>query len=802
MKLSKKIATTLAGFALVLGSGIAAFSGAKNFIAANATTGTASINFKKADQVTTATEQQLVFTEGVVTVTADKANASTNANNYYPGVGQSTTRFYKNSIVTISAGSNYLTSISFTATGTNFAGALNDSEWTNGTPTIDDDNVVTIVPDLNVHEVSAVISGTCGFNSASIGWDSELSTSPYISVDTSSLRAPVNGSANLNVTYSNLTGALNITSSDTNVATVSYSPVSSGTGEVTVTVNGVTEGDATITLASSGATSVQVNVATYVPVTFVQIDSLARLTDGTNVIVAAKNQDYAMGKLASSNRTAIEVEKTTNTKDENILTIDPGVVSVFAINKSGDYYTFQNTANNKYIYASSSDKNELKENDNIDDNAKFAITYASGETNIEAQGTNTHNILRYNSSSKLFSCYTSGQQPVTLYMEGNELPSDISVTNISNISFADEEIEEGNKTTLTANYTPINATVTISITLSDLSDGDVTIDNIVMNNGTLTAEITGVSAGEVMLLLNDEFDSDVLTITPSTIIYNSGLLTGNSVSTEVGEAKDIAGLLWYNVAFVSDYDDAGMSTNATKGMQIGAAAKPVSKFAVQSQLFVGEDYNNDLATLMESITINASTANDGNCDMEVFLDDSSLGSVALTNTATDYVFDASDVMVGHIRIEFTNNAEKAFYLGSIVVKGYEDGDSSGLYQIAQELELLETCEMSASEWVNWKATNHESFDMSYDEVIEIMEDEFATITIYDHQQLDGSSLKQTEYSALYKYQVIEDLLANGSGTKLLRIVNNNYLLPIVIISSITALSAVGLFFILRKKKHQ
>ncbi len=32
--------------------------------------------------------------------------------------------------------------------------------------------------------------------------------------------------------------------------------------------------------------------------------------------------------------------------------------------------------------------------------------------------------------------------------------------------------------------------------------------------------------------------------------------------------------------------------------------------------------------------------------------------------------------------------------------------------------------------------------------------------------------------------------------------NNNYILPIVIISSITALSAVGLFFILRKKKHQ
>ena len=70
-----------------------------------------------------------------------------------------------------------------------------------------------------------------------------------------------------------------------------------------------------------------------------------------------------------------------------------------------------------FLYAASSSSNHLKTQETNDDNGKWTIAIADGVATITANGSNTNNILRYNSTSKLFSCYSSGQKPVAIYLK-------------------------------------------------------------------------------------------------------------------------------------------------------------------------------------------------------------------------------------------------------------------------------------------------------------------------------------------------------------------------------------------------
>lgn len=81
-------------------------------------------------------------------------------------------------------------------------------------------------------------------------------------------------------------------------------------------------------------------------------------------------------------------------------------------------WTFYDTANKGYLYAASSSSNYLKVRSTNDDaNGQWTIVIASSGSvaTIKAQGTNTRNLLKYNSSDSLFSCYGSGQSAVYLF---------------------------------------------------------------------------------------------------------------------------------------------------------------------------------------------------------------------------------------------------------------------------------------------------------------------------------------------------------------------------------------------------
>ena len=131
------------------------------------------------DNTTTANENKLEWLGEIVTVTANKAEATTNANNYYPGNGKTSTRFYRNSTLTFTpAPFVVLGEITYEATTPNFANAMVNSTWTNATAKADG-MIVTITPTDGSKPVYAKIykDENTGGNSFSINYSLANETS-------------------------------------------------------------------------------------------------------------------------------------------------------------------------------------------------------------------------------------------------------------------------------------------------------------------------------------------------------------------------------------------------------------------------------------------------------------------------------------------------------------------------------------------------------------------------------------------------------------------------------------------------
>ena len=145
---------------------------------------------------------------------------------------------------------------------------------------------------------------------------------------------------------------------------------------------------------------------------------------GHYIIVGADEENYfAMGEQKDYNRAAIAVTVT-----DGIIANPTVRVCEFEIQGTEGAWSFY--TGNGYLYAASTSSNHLKTQETLDDNGKASIVIdeTTGVATIKFQGTNTRNWMRYNSQSKLFSCYTSGQNDVYLYQRVGDIPTGIEDT--------------------------------------------------------------------------------------------------------------------------------------------------------------------------------------------------------------------------------------------------------------------------------------------------------------------------------------------------------------------------------------
>ena len=149
------------------------------------------------------------------------------------------------------------------------------------------------------------------------------------------------------------------------------------------------------------------------------VTDASTLKVGDEVVIAAKDYDYALGTNQKTNNR----EATAITKQNDKLTLTDSVQKL-TLNAGTKDGTFAFDTGSGYLYAAGKSKaqgetknqNYLKTEATITDNSSWKIEISDeGTADIVAQGNNGCNTLRYNTNSKLFSAYASGQQDVAIY---------------------------------------------------------------------------------------------------------------------------------------------------------------------------------------------------------------------------------------------------------------------------------------------------------------------------------------------------------------------------------------------------
>lgn len=355
-----------------------------------------------------------------------------------------------------------------------------------------------------------------------------------VSLDKNSLELSVGASATLTATVSpNNATNKNVTweSSDSSVATVANGKVTgieAGTATITVkTEDGEKTATCNVTVKSSGSTGGG-DSNTYKLVT-----STSELVEGSKYVFASasSNAAYLTKIITTTNGNNLPQTDSTYTISSNSLTIDENVLT-FTLGKSDNNYTFKtdNYPGNTQYYldpTNTTGSNYLKTSATLTNFGKFSISFSSSAAVITSTGKSSRNIIRYNPSSKIFSCYSSGQSPVYLFKQ--EASSSIPVTGVS-LNESSATVVMGSALTLSATVEPINAT-NKNVTWSS---SDETIATVL--NGIVTPVAVG---GPVTITATTEDGNKTATCTviveaPAPISVTGVSLNESNVSVSIG----------------------------------------------------------------------------------------------------------------------------------------------------------------------------------------------------------------------------------------------------------------------------
>lgn len=147
--------------------------------------------------------------------------------------------------------------------------------------------------------------------------------------------------------------------------------------------------------------------------TYKLVTSESQLSAGTKVVIAASAYDKALSTTQNTNnRGTVNVTKGTDTL---IFDSDDGVQVLTLVTGTVDG-TYGLSTDGGYLWAASNSSNWLRTTSSLNDNGSFKITVnGDGTCTVVAKGTNAKNNLQYNSSSDIFSCYSTDQKAVALY---------------------------------------------------------------------------------------------------------------------------------------------------------------------------------------------------------------------------------------------------------------------------------------------------------------------------------------------------------------------------------------------------
>lgn len=277
------------------------------------------------------------------------------------------------------------------------------------------------------------------------------------------------------------------------------------------------------------------------------------LTSGKKYIImsAQSGSGYALGEQATNNRRGsaeyiINDNKVTIGDDVQVITLEGNATN-------GWYFN----VGNGYLYAASSNSNQLKTETAADDNAKAAISFDGNMATIVFQGTNTRNELRYNSNngSPIFACYANSSTTGTnvyFFQQTEPVVKDYTIT------YA--EVTGGSATGVTG--ANAGETITVTVTADDgyaCSGVAVTTDE--PDNSPLA--VTDNHDGTYTFTVPSNFNGTTITVTPS-----------------FAQA--------YAITYVAEPADGGIVTgvaSAVEGARVEVTVTPESDYQLSSLIY-------------------------------------------------------------------------------------------------------------------------------------------------------------------------------------------------------------------------
>ena len=165
--------------------------------------------------------------------------------------------------------------------------------------------------------------------------------------------------------------------------------------------------------------------------TYKLVTDASTLSVGDEIIIASSDGKHVMGADKGNNRAAVSTSMNT----EKVISYVAGFQEI-KLEKGTTNSTFAFNVDNSYLCAASSGSNYLKTLDSFDSNGSWSISISNSIATIKSTGNYTRNTIKYNSNGLLFSCYSKGQQQISVLKKENN----IAKHNVNYITYCDTKI--------------------------------------------------------------------------------------------------------------------------------------------------------------------------------------------------------------------------------------------------------------------------------------------------------------------------------------------------------------------------
>ena len=353
--------------------------------------------------------------------------------------------------------------------------------------------------------------------------------------------------------------------------------------------------------------------------TYEWVKDASTLAAGDELVLAHQSTDryvYAMGNQQDNNFKNVELIYPSDVTDRSVIIISSDKatdVTSFILEGSAGAWNLH--TNNGYLCAVSTDNNYLRTTTTVNDYAKATITITDGDATIKFLGKNTRNIIRYNTQNGgLFSCYTSGQNPIQIY---RKMPSNVPPT-ITFSPASGTEVNYGTLVTITArtatsitfsvnggepvtvNGTSATVTINTHTTITATATNEYGTSEEVTAEYTIHAESPAFTYDPTKyeITIGDDFTAPVL----GKAADYDGTITYSSDNTEVAEVDAETGTVTVKGAGTATITATGTATEhfnaATASYTLTVKKQESSVSFTESvvEITYGDNYNKQAAT--------------------------------------------------------------------------------------------------------------------------------------------------------------------------------------------------------------